>query len=179
MPPRRGKMLWLNPLSTTIYLWGSKLASTSNLSTSLKSQWNADFSDILSVRKYCQLFTHESANNTSFCPFKPIGTQMPKNPQSSLFPLHFAACGPHLIHQCLGPPTHHVKRQLDRFTHFHTTAQQRPKFTPKTAPSLRGSPPHLIHPFLDWPHSPSQIAFGSNQPFCHSTLSRQTDRQMG
>jgi len=27
---------------------------------------------------------------------------------------------------------------------------------PKTAPSLRRSPPHLIHPFLDRPHSPPQ-----------------------
>ena len=48
---------------------------------------------------------------------------------------------------------------------------------PKTAPSLRRSPPHLIHPSLDRPNSPSQTASGSNQPFCHSTLSGQIDRQ--
>ena len=35
---------------------------------------------------------------------------------------------------------------------------------------------HLIHPSLDQPHSPSQTASGSNQLFCHSTLSGQTDR---
>jgi len=33
---------------------------------------------------------------------------------------------------------------------------------------------HLIHPSLDWPHSPSQTASGYNQPFCHNTLSGQT-----
>jgi len=52
----------------------------------------------------------------------------------------------------------------------------RPKFTPKTAPSLRRSPPHLILPSFDWPHSRSQTASGSTQPFCNSTLSdRHTD----
>jgi len=35
---------------------------------------------------------------------------------------------------------------------------------------------HLIHPSLDRPHLPSQTASGSNQPFCHSTLSGPTDR---
>jgi len=37
--------------------------------------------------------------------------------------------------------------------------------------------PHLIHPSIDRPHSPSQTASGSNQLFCHNTLSGQTDRQ--
>jgi len=36
--------------------------------------------------------------------------------------------------------------------------------------------PYLIHPSLDRPHSPSQPASGSNQPFWCSTHSRQTDR---
>jgi len=36
--------------------------------------------------------------------------------------------------------------------------------------------PHLIHPSLDRPHSYSQTASRFNQPFCHSTLSGQTDR---
>ena len=31
--------------------------------------------------------------------------------------------------------------------------------------------PHLIHPSLDRPHSPSQMASRSNQPFCHRILS--------
>jgi len=59
----------------------------------------------------------------------------------------------------------------------------RPKFSPKTAAfPFRWLSPHLIHPSLHRPHSPSQTASGSNQPFCHSTLSdthtdRHTDRQ--
>jgi len=36
--------------------------------------------------------------------------------------------------------------------------------------------PRLIHPSLDRPNSPSQTASGSNQSFCHNTLSEQTDR---
>ena len=35
--------------------------------------------------------------------------------------------------------------------------------------------PHLIHPSLDRPHSPTRTASGSYQPFCHNTL--RTDRQ--
>jgi len=45
-------------------------------------------------------------------------------------------------------PTHHAKRQLDRFTHFHTTTQQipigyngTPQINPQTALPLRRSPP--------------------------------------
>jgi len=52
-----------------------------------------------------------------------------------------------------------------------------PHVYPKTAPSLRGSPPLSNIPSLDRPHSPSQTASGSNQPFCHNTLSSQTDQQ--
>ena len=37
--------------------------------------------------------------------------------------------------------------------------------------------PHLIHPSLNRPHSPTiPTASGSIQPFCHSTLSGQTDQ---
>jgi len=51
----------------------------------------------------------------------------------------------------------------------------RPKFTPKTP--LRQSPPSSeIHPSLDRPHSPPQMASGSNQPFCLNTLSGPTHR---
>jgi len=53
----------------------------------------------------------------------------------------------------------------------------RPKFTPKTALPFDDHHLHLIHPSLDRPHSPFQTASGSNQPFCHSTLSGQTDWQ--
>ena len=58
---------------------------------------------------------------------------------------------------------------------------------PETAIPLGYVDPCLIHPSLDRPHSPSQTASGSNQPFCHNTISGQTstqtdtqsDRQMG
>jgi len=36
---------------------------------------------------------------------------------------------------------------------------------------------HLIHPSLNRPHTPSQTASRSTQPFFHNILSRQTDRQ--
>jgi len=54
---------------------------------------------------------------------------------------------------------------------------RRPKFTLKTAPApiLWQSPPHLIHSSFDRSNSQSQMASGSNQPFCHSALSP-TDR---
>jgi len=73
---------------------------------------------------------------------------------------------------------------LERARRSRTTTQKSPhwlqwdatKFTPKSAHSLRRSPPHLIHSSLDRRHSPSQTASGSNQPFWHNTLSGQTDR---
>jgi len=50
------------------------------------------------------------------------------------------------------------------------------RWSPNRHP-FRRSPPHLIHPSLDRPHSLPQTASGSNQPFCHSTLSGQSHRQ--
>ena len=38
------------------------------------------------------------ANNTSLCPFKQVGAQIPKNPRNSPFPLRHVDP----IHQCLG-----------------------------------------------------------------------------
>ena len=35
---------------------------------------------------------------------------------------------------------------------------------------------HTVHAYIDRPHSPPQTAPGSNQPFCHNTLSGQIDR---
>jgi len=58
-------------------------------------------------------------------------------------------------------------------------------FTPQsdgtTNPQNRPFPsahvdPRIIHSSLDRPHSPSKTASGSSQPFCHSTLSGQTNR---
>ena len=50
-----------------------------------------------------------------------MGANDPQNPPFSLRHVY-----PHLIHECLGDPTHCTKRQLDLFTHFCTTTQQRP-----------------------------------------------------
>jgi len=50
-----------------------------------------------------------------------------------------------------------------------------PTFTPKLPLPLDDHYPDLIHPSLDRPHLLPQTASGSNQPFCHSTLSGQTD----
>jgi len=97
------------------------------------------------------------------------------------------ARGPHLIHECLGDSTHHAKQELDRFTQFRTTTyatnaplvtMRRAKSTPKLPFPFDDNHPHLIHPSLDLPHSPSQRASGSSQPF--STIhfaDRPTDRQ--
>jgi len=53
-----------------------------------------------------------------------------------------------------------------------------PKFTPENYPSpLMITAPFLIHPSLNRPHSPPQMASGAIQLFCHSTLSGHTDRQ--
>ena len=46
----------------------------------------------------------------------------------------------------------------------------RPKFTPKLPISFDDHHPHLIHPSLDQLLSPPQMASGSNQLFCHSSL---------
>jgi len=52
-----------------------------------------------------------------------------------------------------------------------------PQIHPKLPLSFENYHPHLIHPSLERPHSPSQTASGSTQLFCHNTLSGQTDRQ--
>ena len=52
--------------------------------------------------------------------------------------------------------------------------------TSKTSPSFWGCGPHLIHPSLDQPHSPPQMASRSNQPFFfhNSPPDRLTDWQI-
>ena len=92
---------------------------------------------------------------------------------------------PHLIRQCLGRP-HPSPQTTAQSVHALSynyaiksplVTMGRPKFTPKTAPSPSTiTTLHLIHPSLNQPYSPSQTASGSTQPFCHSTLSGQTDR---
>jgi len=54
---------------------------------------------------------------------------------------------------------------------------RKPQIHPDNFPPSTKQPPS--HPSLDQPHSPSQMAPGSIQPFCHSTFSGQTDRLTG
>jgi len=123
--------------------------SNLNLTISLESQWNIDSNYILSVRKYCQLFTHES--NTFLDeqyvipPLQTNGAQMPKNTRNDARNSPFPCSTWTLIHQCLGwaHPTHRPKRQLDRCTHFRTTTQQSPHWLQWDAPN---SPPKLPIP---------------------------------
>ena len=65
-------------------------------------------------------------------------------------------------------------------TGYSRMPQMYPKFTAKLLLPVRRSLPHLIHfPSTNRLHSLPRRASGSNQPFCHSTLSgsdRQTDR---
>jgi len=84
---------------TSVYLWKAN---------------ETDSSDILSIRKYYQLFTHES--NTFLGEqyiILPIQTNGGANAEKS---------------QRHVDPTHEAKRQLDLFTHFHTTMQQSPQW---------------------------------------------------
>jgi len=53
---------------------------------------------------------------------------------------------------------------------------RRPIFIPKTASSLSTITTPSNTPILDRPHSPSQTASESAQPFCHNTFCGQTDR---
>jgi len=125
-----------------------------NLTISPESQWNIDSNYILSVRKYCPLFTHESNAFTSFCSFKQMGVQTPKNSRSSPFLLRHV--DPHLIHQCLGPlhspcpmtaqSVHALPRNFA--TKSPLVTMGRPKFTPKTAPS-----PSMITTKIQYTHS--------------------------
>jgi len=77
---------------------------------------------------------------------------------------------------------------LGRACRSRSTTQQSPhwlQWTPQIHPQKCSFPfddlySHRIHPSLDRPHSLPQTASGSNQPFCHNTLSghrhTQTDR---
>jgi len=161
-----------------------------NLAVSSESQWfqyhliSCPYGN--TVNFSCTSQIHFCAINTSFFPFKPVGTQMPKNPQNS--PFLFWHVNPHLIYECLGRP-HSPRRMTDSSIASRTSAQLHNKGpigyngTPQIHPQNCPFPfvdhyPHLIHPSLDRLHSPSQMASGSNHPFCHSSLfgQTQTDR---
>ena len=119
----------------------------------------------ISVQQICRWNTETSGSKT---PWKPLG--------------HI---DPHLMHPSLHRP-HSPRQTTARLVHalLHNYATNsplvtvgRPKFPPKPAASLWRSPPHLIYPSLDRPHSPSQTASWSNQSFFHRSPTGQTDRQ--
>jgi len=57
---------------------------------------------------------------------------------------------------------------------FKPMGRKKPRKSPLP---LKHVDPYLIHLSLGQTRLPRQTASGTNQPFCHSTLSRQTDRQ--
>jgi len=135
-------------------------------------------------RKYCQLFTHEP--NTLLGKqyiILPIQTNGGANAEKSQKqPLPLETCGPHLKHQCqyffIKPNNSSIGSRIS--TQLCNNGPIGYNGTPNSPPKLPLSfddhHQNLIHPFLDRPHSPSQTASGSNQPFRHNTLSGQTDR---
>jgi len=99
--------------------------STWNLSTFLESQRNVDSNDMLYVRKYSQLFMHElNIFLLKIRPLKPLGQWWQTTPKFT--PSLQATWTPILYINACVHPIHHTKRQLDWFTHFPTTTQQRP-----------------------------------------------------
>jgi len=120
--------------------------STSNLTASSENQWNWDSKDVLCVRKYCQLFTHES--NTFVAKMRhwnQWGGFGAINPRNRPFP--FGHIKPHTQMPKPAPLTtpnnssigSRIFAQLYA-TNFPLVLMGRPKFTPKTAPSHGRSP---------------------------------------
>ena len=102
-------------------------------------------------------------------PPKQWGTKSPN-------PLFLQHVDPSLIHPCCDRPHSPNDSSIGSRT-FVQLWNKGPKFTPQHCPfPFDDNHPHLIYPSLDQPHSPPQTATGSNQPFCHSKLSGQTDR---
>jgi len=93
-----------------------------------------------------------------------------KTPETALPLWHV---DPHQIHECLSPPhspTQTTAPSVHALPHNYATNSPLvtmgcPKFTPKTVPFLRRSPPHLIHQSLHWPQSQPWTTSGSIQPF--------------
>jgi len=73
-----------------------------------------------------------------------------------------------------GPPTKHICWSLKMPIHAPEAMGEQ---NPRNHFPLGQVDPRLMHPCCNQLHSPLQTAFGSTQPFCHNTVSRQTDRQ--
>ena len=94
-----------------------------------KREFDTEFIGIPCIRKYCQLFTHESNAflsvirriETNACRDAKNATNHARNRPS---PWGTWTSIQHM--NAWAHPTHHAKRQLDRCTHFYTTTQQSP-----------------------------------------------------
>ena len=81
---------------------------------------------------------------------------------------------PEWLGRAASPP---LKAENNYATKSPLVTVGRPKFTPKLPLPLGDLQPHLIHPSLDRPRSPSQTACQSSWPFFHNSSAGQTDRQ--
>jgi len=151
-------MCWLRP-------YGLRRSSSSDRGSSVASDSDASVSCSRLIQIICTALIGELCTHTTTTP----RTAPPQTKKMvEIFPT--------------SPP----QSYLGRARRSRTIMQRSPHCLKWDAPNLslpfRRSPPDLIHPSLDRPHSPSQkTASGSNQPFCHSALSgpadRLTDRQ--
>ena len=106
-----------------------------------------DANCILSVGRYCQVLTHKS--NTFLLKIS-HSNQWKKTPRNCPFPLRHVDS--HLINPSLDRPHSPPQRQLDRFTHFRTTTQQRPHWLQWYTPN---SPQNSPLPSTITTHSPA------------------------
>jgi len=126
-------------------------ASTLNLSTSSESQWNVDSNNLLSIRKYYQLFMYKS--NTFLCEqyvILPIQTNGGANAEKSpKQPLLLEARGPISNTSMPGVTPLTIPNDssiIHTLPHNYATMSPlvtmgRPKFTPKLPLPLQRSPP--------------------------------------
>ena len=130
------------------------------------------------IARWVHAFLHNYATKD---PLVTVGR--PKFTPKLLLPLWWSPPPSNTPIPRLTPPPQTIARWVHAFPHNYATKDPlvtvgRPKFTPKLLLPLRWSSSHLIHPSLNRPHSPSQTASGSTQPFCTvHFVDRQTDRQ--
>ena len=127
---------------------------------------------------------HTLLNNA---PFKPVWGKTHRNlPNPPLSPWGTLTTSNAPVHGLTPLTTQTTAQSVPAHLHNYATKSPlaimgRPKFTLNCHFPFADHHPHLIHLSLDRPHSSSQTASGSNQPFCHSILSghTDTDRRIG
>jgi len=133
--------------------------------------------DILSIPKYSELFMHKSKTFL----LKKYAIQTNGVKKTPKLPLSLAERGPpfntHIPRLTPLTTSNNSSITSCAFTQYPHWLQWMPQIHPTKLPLLlRWSPPPFNTPSLDWLHSTPQMASGSNQPFCHNTLSGQTHR---